>query len=314
MTEIARVSEVTAVVTKFAPKADSDVILLHERLFEYMLAGARAGGFWSGDILTPAKDTEPWKMLQRFTTFDESLGWSKSPDCKGLLAELAKHCSQVSIEVVEDLLKDDNAGVTTAIITDVKPGMEEDYFAWESKIHQAQAKFPGYRGIYIQPPGPGRKPRWATLLRFDSPANLQNWFDSKERLALLAESEKFVKDRQIQHVSTSFPGWVGVDPTTGNAPANWKTAMLVLLGLFPVVMLEVRMLNPFLTSLPPVVASFISMLGSVASTTFVTMPLSIKAFGWWLFPRGDNKRLVDLKGFACVSLIYLAEIMLFKLL
>jgi uncharacterized protein len=50
-------------------------------------------------------------------------------------------------------------------------------------------------------------------------------------------------------LATSFPGWVPINPMTGKGPPNWKTALLVILGLFPIVMLEMRFLSPILASL-----------------------------------------------------------------
>ena len=68
---------------------------------------------------------------------------------------------------------------------------------------------------------------------------------------MVKESEDLVQGFHAQRVDTSFPGWVRNDPTTGKPPNMWKTACLVLLTLFPVVMLELRFLNPQLASAQP---------------------------------------------------------------
>jgi hypothetical protein len=87
-------------------------------------------------------------------------------------------------------------------------------------------------------------------------------------------------------LATSFPGWVSIDPMTGKGPPNWKTGLLVILGLFPIVMLEMRFLSPILAALGlhASLATFVCNSVSVLGTTFVTMPLFIRWFGWWLFP------------------------------
>ncbi len=94
------------------------------------------------------------------------------------------------------------------------------------------------------------------MLRFDSAANLDRWIKSKERAAMVKESEDLVADFHAQRVDTSFPGWVPSDPTTGKPPNMWKTAALILLTLFPVIMLELKFLNPQLATLNPAVAHF----------------------------------------------------------
>ena len=66
---------------------------------------------------------------------------------------------------------------------------------------------------------------------------------------MLKESQAFIEHEQLMRLATSFPGWVPIDPMTGKGPPNWKTALLVILGLFPIVMLEMRFLSPILSAL-----------------------------------------------------------------
>ena len=82
------------------------------------------------------------------------------------------------------------------------------------------------------------------------------------------------------------------DPATGKPPNMWKTACLVLLTLFPVVMLELRFLNPHLATLNPAVRTFIGNAISVALTTWPLMPLAIWGFHAWLFPENRPRWLV----------------------
>ncbi|MBX9720315.1 MAG: hypothetical protein K2X81_02875, partial [Candidatus Obscuribacterales bacterium] len=87
------------------------------------------------------------------------------------------------------------------------------------------------------------------------------------------------------------------------------TAMLVLLGLFPVVMLEIRFLNPLLVSLNSSLSSFIGLVGSVMATTFGTMPRFVKWFSWWLFPKKGADSSVHLRGTMIVLALYICEIL-----
>ncbi len=173
--------------------------------------------------------------------------------------------------------------VTEVIFSKIKPGMEDRYREWAVRIQAAQAKYPGYRGMFLQPP-PENGGLWTTIIRFDKVAQLEAWMNAPERKELLAESKAFIEHEQLTRLATSFPGWVPVDPVTGEGPPNWKTALLVLLGLFPVVMLELRFLSPVLTvlGLHASLATFIGNSISVALTSFITMPLFVRWFGWWL--------------------------------
>ena len=152
------------------------------------------------------------------------------------------------------------------------------------------------------------------MLRFDSPEHMEGWLTSPERAALLAESEPLILGFQAQRVDTSFPGWMPVNPVTGKPPNRWKTASLVLLTLFPVVMLELRFLNPYTHSLPPALGTFVGNGISVALTTYPLMPLAIWAFSPWIF--GDPKRpWLDAVMPLAIALCYAVEIaLLWKLL
>jgi antibiotic biosynthesis monooxygenase (ABM) superfamily enzyme len=127
---------------------------------------------------------------------------------------------------------------------------------------------------------------------------------------MLSESEAVIEHEQLTRLATSFPGWVPIDPATGEGPPNWKAAMLVLLGLFPVVMLEMRFLNPILAELGlhTSLGTFIGNSISVALTSFLTMPWCVRWFGWWLFPKGPDASALTARGAGIISLLYAAEV------
>ena len=176
-------------------------------------------------------------------------------------------------------------GVTMVIVTEIKPGKEAAYRAWADRIQKLQATFPGYLGSFVQPPQ-HKETGWTTVLRFDSAANLDGWMKSPARAAMVKESEDLVAGFHAQRVDTSFPGWAPNDPATGAPPSMWKTACLVLLTLFPVVMLELRFLNPHLEALNPAVRTFIGNAISVGLTTWPLMPLAIFALPRLAVSRG----------------------------
>ena len=199
-------------------------------------------------------------------------------------------------------------GVTMVIVTAVKPGREAAYRAWAERIQKIQGKFPGYIGSFVQPPQQ-KETGWTTVLRFDSAANLDRWLNSKERAAVLKEGEDMIEGFHAQRVDTSFPGWVPTDPTTGKPPNMWKTACLILLTVYPVIMLELRFLNPQLPDLNPAVRTFIGNALSVALTTWPLMPTAIWAFHAWLYPERQPRWLVTIMPIVLV-LCYALEIAL----
>jgi hypothetical protein len=195
------------------------------------------------------------------------------------------------------------------IFSKLLPGMEDRYREWTVRIQAAQAKYPGYRGMYLQAPEEAGG-MWTTIIRFDKGSHLAAWMNAPERKELLCESKKFIEKEQFTHLATSFPGWVPLNPVTGEGPPNWKTAMLVLLGLFPIVMLEMRYLSPLfqMMGLHASLATFLGNSLSVAATSFLTMPLCVRWFGWWLFQKPENDQGRSLRGTALLCLLFAMEV------
>ena len=177
-------------------------------------------------------------------------------------------------------------------------------------MQSAQAKYPGYKGTFLQPPDE-KGGFWTTIMRFDSAAHLEGWMNAPERKEMLSESKAFIEHEQLTRLATSFPGWFPTDPKTGKGPPNWKAGMLVLLGLFPIVMLEARFLSPRTAGLNPSLAMFIGNVLSVAGTTYLTMPVFIKALKWWLLPGPDAPKSVHLKGTLLVCALYALSVAIF---
>ncbi len=297
MTET-EMDDFASLITKLQKPAGTQLEKFTPYLVKLMVAGAKFSGFWSAEILPPAVDeSNEWSLVQRFKGLEEASAWHTSEARRTVISEIISSANGNDLAVTDELRKDAKSDVATAIVTDVKPGMEEAYFAWEIKIQSAQASFPGYCGSYMQPPVPSRPGQWATLLRFNSPEALEKWFASPERKQLLEEGQAFVKSTQIKQVTSSFPGWFPTD-SAGNGPPNWKAAQLVVLGLFPIVMLQIKYCNPYYASLnqiSPTIGNVINMIVSCSGVTWVTMPLFIKLFGFWMFPELRTTK-VDLLG------------------
>jgi uncharacterized protein len=266
-------------------------------------------GFLNSEI-TPSAEGSSWAVMLRFRDAEHLDRWRNSKAWHNLLQEaqpLLAEKSSIEIEVKD---AGPDGGVVEVIITQVKPGKEAAYREWETRIQQAQSKFPGYRGSYVQPPVAGEL-GWTTLMRFDTAEQLDRWLKSPERAALVKEAEPLVDYAHLQQMGTSFPGWFPTDPKTGQGPPNWKAAMLVLLGLFPIVMLESFFLSPRLASLNFSLALFIGNTISVALTTWLTMPVFIKALDWWLFPKPDAPKSVHWKGTLLVCAFYALSVAIF---
>lgn len=282
-------------------------------LARLMMVGVGSGTVLSAEIIpSSSPDENVWTLVQRFHEQKLIEDWHENADRLKLMEEVASKIESNEITLTDTVSSTYGTvgSVAVAIVTHVKSGLESTYLEFEKQFQSAQAKRRGYRGVYLQPPTKKTPGVWTTLIRFDSPDALDEWFVSDERKKLLALSDEVVSSTDYQTVAGSFPGWFPAQETGGKGPPNWKTAMLVLLGLYPIVMLEIRFLNPAMHELNPAVANFIGNSISVALTTWVTMPLAIKAFTPWLFPKKDTPAWVGPASFALVVVIFALEIAL----
>jgi uncharacterized protein len=239
-------------------------------------------------------DQNEWVAVLRFQSIDEQRAWRVSETFRSLLKDVEPFVEDGRVialsgsAAAEFYVQD---GATEFIVTAVKPGKEAEFRDWAARIDDLESTFPGFRGSYIAPSESGDN-LWTTLVRFDSVEHLNAWLDSPQRKKILKEGEDLVERFLAHRVDSSFPGWVPRDPVTGKPPSMWKTASLVLLTLFPVVMLELKFLNPMLHGLNPALGTFIGNAISVSLTTWPLMPLAIRLFHPYLFPENQPKWLV----------------------
>jgi antibiotic biosynthesis monooxygenase (ABM) superfamily enzyme len=275
-------------------------------------SAAIASGAESVEFWPPAPpDQLEWVAVARFPSLSSLQNWRRGEENRKLVDQVTPLAEGgVVMQLAGQAAVDYSVkhGVTMVVVTEIKPGREADYRAWAERIQKLQAKFPGYIGSFVQPPQQ-KETGWTAVLRFDSAANLDRWLNSKERAAILKESEDMIQGFHLQRVDTSFPGWVPNDPATGKPPNRWKTAALILLTLFPVIMLELRFLNPPLADLNPAVRTFIGNALSVAVTTWPLIPLAVYAFHAWLYPEKQPRWLVSIMPIVLV-LCYAIEIAL----
>ncbi|TLD72159.1 hypothetical protein FEM03_02040 [Phragmitibacter flavus] len=276
----------------------------------------RFEGFVSADLLSPVSpESNDWRLIVRFRTQPQLDLWRTSPEHAWLTAEAHELLDENAVfqETIgpEAEHQQPPHSVTEIIRSEILPGMEDAYRAWTQKTQHTQSQFPGYRGVHVIAPIPGQSNEWTTLLRFDNLDNLDRWRHSSERATLLEEARLVIQRTEITRLDSPFPGWVPLDPTTGANPPKWKTGLLVLLGLYPVVILTIRFITPHLTALNPTLAILLGNLLTVTATTYLTVPFLVQRFAWWLFPNPKSPPQTQLKGLTLILLLIIIQITLF---
>ena len=175
---------------------------------------------------------------------------------------------------------------TTVVLSRrVRPGLEEPFARWVSGATEAVRAFPGFVREEVVPPVAGAQPEWVFVFTFDSPSSLRAWVASEERRAWLARSEPLVLAQGPAQVISGLEQLFGlVPPDVAPPPPVWKVACSVLLGLYPVTLLNMRVLGPQLAGLPLPLRALVTTAVLVILMTWVVMPLVTRALKPWLYP------------------------------
>lgn len=308
MPEFAKPPTIATLNVMIRPESNSEFVEWQAKLNK---AIAGFPGFVSLEFLATSSQHSSWMVVQRFYDENSIVSWRKSNTYLELIRELQNLVIEDGFQekmTGEDALTN---GVTEVIISRVMPENEKIYREWSAKIHQIEAKFPGFRGVYIQSPAQNKGKNWITLLQFDTPENLDHWLESAERQEILKEASAPISSLETHRVISPYAGWFYSIAKIDELPSVWKQTMIVLVILFPIVMMEQAFLSPLTAGLNPSLAMFIGNAVSVSLISFPMMPIVINLLGWWLFPKGKNRVLMTVVGTLVVLLAYVVEIILF---
>ena len=258
----------------------------------------RATGFVSQQVIPadpPVQDD--WVIIQRFASRDDAQAWLESPERAGMLAEVQPLLQgEDAISVMQDVPSAAPQTSTAVIRTRVVPGREDQFREWSAEVASMQSRMPGYIGTATQEPIPGVQDQWVTLLAFDSPAHLRGWLDSPDRAALLRKARAIMARTDTKLVQSGFEGWFDFRRPAGEKPPPWKFNYLILVGLYPIVMLEVLFLNNKLGWMSLAFGSLIGNIISVGILGWPVVAILSKVMGWWIQPPAGASRFTDLKG------------------
>jgi hypothetical protein len=270
---------------------------------------SEAPGFVSQEVIPADPPLQPdWTIIQRFASREDASNWLASETRAAMVDEISDLLEgDDAISVMEQAGRP-NSGSTAVVGTTVAPGQVEAYRAWQTEIEAAQAKMPGFVGAAVQEPIPGVQDKWVTLLAFDSAEHLEAWLGSGTRADLLRKAEGVVAGDEVRRVESGFEGWFDFNrPAGASAPPAWKFNYLVLLGLYPIVMLEILFLNNKLDWMNVAFGNLIGNIFSVGILGWPVVAILGKLMGWWLQPAPGASKWTDLKG-ALLMLAFLAVV------
>jgi hypothetical protein len=187
----------------------------------------------------------------------------------------------------------------------IVPQDEAAFLDWQHRMIEAERAAPGHVSSELLHPVPGVQEEWVAVTRFAGEPALEAWLGSAGRRRLLDDGERF-RDFRLQRVGSSFGSWFAADAGPDGGPASWKTALSVLVGLYPTVVLLTLGISALWPTGPLWASLLVGNVASVGLLTWVVMPVVTRALRFWLEPeRGSRQPRTDVLG-TVASLVFLA--------
>lgn len=299
-------------ITNFHPPADPDRFGHWGN--GYIATAAQAPGFADGRLSVPSGAQFDSAVEVSFDSAASLDAWLDSNTCRAALEEAGKQGfwkSASDLVLAEGELPPADAGV---FLHSVAADKDAEFIAAQHDLTLVSSQFPGYEGTILFPADASGQ--WMSVLRFRTAAQLAGWIRSTERQQALPRlRDELTRDFAELPRSAPFGSTVRVaDGQTKITPA-WKSAMLVVLCLYPTVMLIGRFLSPALDSLGigSALAIFIGNILSVVLLQWVLVPAASRPFRRWLDPIDGASGATSLAGAAVLACGYAALLLLFTL-
>ena len=171
---------------------------------------------------------------------------------------------------------------TSVFVRTVPASTAAEYERWLESITHESSQAPGNLGTTIlRPEAAGGK--YIAITSFKTADDLQSWLESPNRAACLDQLSLLpVRTEKVEHQG-GLARWFaepGMDP----APPKHKIAILLVLGLFPIVMLLQPLASAMTPAVPFSVRTLMTLSISVCLMVWLVMPFLTRITKRWLQP------------------------------
>lgn len=194
----------------------------------------------------------------------------------------------------------------------VTPGMRPSFMAAQRRMTATGSDFTGFQGAALF--APEATDEWLTVMRFRTDRQLADWLSSPQRVEALPDLRSLLT-RDFSEVTSinAFGTTVRTQDNKTLVTPKWKSSLLVLLLLYPIVMVLTRFFNPLLDRVqtPPWLAVSLGQIVGVVILTWLLMPFTARRFRRWLDPIDGAGWRAGLTGAAVVVALYAISLALF---
>ncbi|NQX34373.1 antibiotic biosynthesis monooxygenase [Herbiconiux sp. VKM Ac-2851] len=275
---------------------------------------SRWPGFLERELIRPNPPLQvDWVTVQHFRDAGSARGWLQSAERKNLVDEIGdRFIGNDDVHLFTEEAKHPSEAASVLISSRVAPEDEARFLEWQREISAIESRFEGFLGHKVERPVAGVQDDWVVVLSFDSEPHLNAWLDSPERAALLEEGAAYNEQLKLTRSSYGFGFWSGRSSPDALPDPVFKSNLLVLLMLYPIVFLWGYFIaDPLFDShgVPFWLSLFIGNLVSTQLLGWFFVPWAFKLFGWWV------KRGIPVKthvlGYSIVVLVYAVSMALY---
>ena len=165
----------------------------------------------------------------------------------------------------------------------VKPGHENDFYAWVHRTLAMSEQFPGSQSVTILTLGKELSAARYVVHRFADEAAELVWIQSEERAKLMQEAAAF--STPYTQAMSGMEVWFTLPDLPDAPPAKWKLFLTTIPSAYLASLIVILILNAFLHGWPLLVTNGIVTVFLAFMLTYVGLPLSTRLLHSWLYPQ-----------------------------
>lgn len=173
----------------------------------------------------------------------------------------------------------------------VREGYQERFEAALHDFIAASFHTEGQLGVHVIRPASGSGSReYGIVRRFGSIEARDRFYSSElfrrweESIAPMMEGGPVRQDLCGLETWFTVPGKRAMIP-----PPRWKMALVTVIGVYPASIVVAQLLHPLTGGLHPLLQSLFIAVGIVVCLTWAVMPVLVKIFRPWLYPREEKR-------------------------